>query len=69
MRLEEAKKLYVGEWIAFQEFGEEENPEGQVEAHHKDRDILINLIQSIKRENLYITYANIEKETQHAFML
>jgi hypothetical protein len=37
MKLEEAKTLYQGEWIAFLFFDESDNPEGKVVLHNKDR--------------------------------
>jgi hypothetical protein len=37
MKLEEAKTLYQGEWIAFRTSEEGDNPEGEVVLHNKDR--------------------------------
>ena len=43
MKLEEAKKLFQGEWIAFRTLEEGDNPEGEVVLHHKDRRTLLPL--------------------------
>ncbi len=37
MRIEEAKRIYQGERIAFKEIEETVNPEGEVILHNKDR--------------------------------
>ncbi|OPX21653.1 MAG: hypothetical protein B1H03_06200 [Planctomycetales bacterium 4484_113] len=37
MKLEEAKKLYPNEWIAFRIDEDGDNPEGEVLLHDKDR--------------------------------
>jgi hypothetical protein len=37
VRLQEAKALYHGEWIAFRSSEETDNPEGEVVLHNKDR--------------------------------
>jgi hypothetical protein len=57
MKLEEAKKKFHGQWIAFRAHGEDANPEGEVLVHKKnrrefDKELLQNEIRDV-----YITYA------------
>jgi len=69
MRLEEAKKQYSGQWLAFHEFDDRDNPEGEIKAHSKDRISLMEAIKDLDIENLYITFASTSDSKQHAFML
>lgn len=57
MRLDEAKKKFHGEWIAFRVNKESENPEGNVLLHNKNRrEFDRKLIQSGIKD-VYITFA------------
>ncbi|MCK4764765.1 MAG: hypothetical protein KAW12_21380 [Candidatus Aminicenantes bacterium] len=57
MRLEEAKKKYHGEWIAFQVSKESENPEGNVLLHQKNRREFDKKLLKSGIKNVYITFA------------
>ena len=57
MKLEEAKALYLSEWIAFRAFEEAENPEGEVLLHNKDRRAFDKELLERKLTELYITFA------------
>jgi len=58
--LEQAKKKYAGEWIAFivkEEKDEIEKLEGEVIEHHKDRRELHKRLRERNIKNAYITFA------------
>ena len=58
--LEQAKKKYAGEWIAFivkEEKDEVEKLEGEVIEHHKDRRELHKRLRERNIKNAYITFA------------
>jgi len=57
MRLEEAKDQYRGEWIAFRTSAEDENPEGDVLLHHKDRRAFDKELMRKGLTDVYITFA------------
>lgn len=57
MRLEEAKVMYQGEWIAFRAFDESDNPEGEVILHNKDRWAFDKEIIERGITDVYITFA------------
>lgn len=57
MKLEEAKKVYEGEWIAFRALEESDNPEGQVVLHHKDRRTFDKELLQRGLTEVYITFA------------
>jgi len=57
MRLEEAKKLYPDEWIAFRSNEDGENPDGDVLLHNKNRKAFDKELLELKLINVYITFA------------
>jgi hypothetical protein len=57
MKLEEAKKLFQGEWIAFRTSEEGDNPEGEVVLHHKDRRTFDKELLQEGVTEVYITFA------------
>jgi len=57
MKLEEAKTLYQGEWIAFRSFEENDNPEGKVVLHNKDRLTFDREFLRKRLTDIYITFA------------
>lgn len=57
MKLEEAKVLYQGEWIAFRAFEESDNPQGKVMLHNKDRRTFDKELLAQEITNIYITFA------------
>ena len=57
MRLEDAKLLYTGEWIAFRTFEEGDNPEGEVVLHNKDRRVFDKELLERALTGVYITFA------------
>ncbi len=57
MKLEEAKDLYPGEWIAFRSQDDSENPEGEVLLHHKDQRVFDEELLKRKLAGIYITFA------------
>jgi hypothetical protein len=60
MKLEEAKTLYPGEWIAFRPFEESDksnNPEGEVILHNKDRRAFDKELLERGLIDIYITFA------------
>jgi hypothetical protein len=57
MRLEEAKKKFHGEWIAFRISKEAENPEGEVLLHNKNHRELGKKILQKGIRDVYITFA------------
>ena len=57
MKLEEAKKLFQGEWIAFRTLEESDNPEGEVVLHHKDRRTFDKELLQGGLTEVYITFA------------
>lgn len=56
MKLEEAKTLYKGEWIAFRAFEEKDNPEGEVVLHNKDRRTFDKELLERGLIDVYITF-------------
>ena len=56
MKLEEAKKLYLDEWIAFRSNENGENPDGEVLLHNKNRRVFDKELLSRELINVYITY-------------
>ena len=56
MKLEEAKKLYLDEWIAFRSNEDGENPDGEVLLHNKKRREFDKELLSRELINVYITY-------------
>ncbi len=58
MRLEEAKALHEQEWLAFRAFEEgEDNPEGEVVLHSKDRRVFDKELVEQGLTGVYITFA------------
>lgn len=57
MKLEEAKTLYQGEWIAFRTSEEGDNPEGDVVLHNKDRRAFDKELLQRGLTDIYITFA------------
>lgn len=57
MKLEEAKAIYRGEWIAFRALEDVENPEGEVLLHNKDRRTFDRELLERGLTDLYITFA------------
>lgn len=57
MKLEEAKRLYQGEWVVFRAYEEGENPEGEVILHNKDRRIFDKELLTRGVTDIYITFA------------
>lgn len=56
MKLEEAKTLYHGEWIAFRTSEENDNPEGEVLLHNKNRRAFDKELLRQGLTNIYITF-------------
>jgi hypothetical protein len=56
MCLENAKKLYPNEWIAFRSSSHDEDPEGEVVFHHPDRNTFESELLAKKIVNVYLTY-------------
>lgn len=62
MKLEEAKKLYPNEWIAFRIDEDGENPEGEVLLHGKNRDAFWEELRGLgeevfKRDKVYAFFS------------
>ena len=57
MRLTEAKTRYQGEWIAFRELEETEDPEGEVVLHSNERRAFDKQLLELGLTDLYITFA------------
>jgi|GEM_PF-817970 len=57
MKLEEAKKLFQGEWIAFRSSEEGDNLEGEVVLHHKDRRTFDKELLQEGLTEVYITFS------------
>ena len=57
MRLEEAKTVYQGEWIAFRAIDESDDPEGEVILHAKDRRAFDKELVERGITNICITFA------------
>ena len=57
MKLEEAKALYPGEWIAFRTIEEGNNPEGEVILHNRDRRGFDKELLEQELTGVYITFA------------
>lgn len=56
MKLEDAKALYPGEWIAFSVFEEGDNPKGEVILHNKDRRSFDKDLLEKRLIDVYITF-------------
>jgi len=56
MKLEEARTLFSGEWIAFRAIEEGDNPEGEVILHNKDRRAFDKELLEQGVTDLYITF-------------
>lgn len=57
MKLEEAKAKHAGEWIAFRITEENDNPEGEVLLHSKERRIFDKELLEMGLTDIYITFA------------
>ena len=57
MKLEQAKTLYQGEWIVFRSFEENDNPEGKVVLHNKDRRTFDKELLQLIGSSLAITHS------------
>ena len=57
MKLEEARTLYQGQWIAFRSFEESDNSEGEVVLHNKNRRAFDKELLQQALTNVYITFA------------
>jgi len=57
MRLEEAKEMYQGEWIAFRPSEVSVDPEGEVILHNKDRRAFDKELVQRGLTDLYLTFA------------
>lgn len=57
MNLEEAKKRFQGQWLAFRAFGDSANPEGEVLLHKQNRREFDNELLRSGIKDVYITYA------------
>ena len=57
MKLEEAKALYQGEWLAFRAFEENDNPKGEVVLHNKNRRVFDKELLHRGLTDVYITFA------------
>ena len=57
MRLDEAKKLYENEWIAFKKNENGDNPDGDVLLHNKKRKAFEKKLLELKLTNIYITFS------------
>lgn len=57
MKLEEAKAAYPGEWIAFRELEEGENPEGKVELHERNREEFDRKLHELGLVDVYVTFS------------
>jgi hypothetical protein len=57
MKLDEAKKMFHGEWIAFRITKESQNPEGDVLLHNKNHRVLGKKILQKGIKDVYITFA------------
>ena len=57
MKLEQAKALYQGEWIAFRALEQGDDPEGDVILHSRDRRAFDKELVERRLINVYITFA------------
>jgi len=57
MKLDEAKTLYQGEWIAFRSYEDGDNPEGETIIHNKDRRAFDKDLLEQGLTDIYITFA------------
>lgn len=57
MKLEDAKELYDGEWIAFRATEDGEEPDGEVLLHQKGRREFDKALLQRGLTDVYITYA------------
>ena len=56
MKLDEAKTMYPGEWIAFRTFEDSENPEGEAVLHKQDRRAFDKELLRRGLTDVYITF-------------
>ena len=70
MKLQEAKKKYKGEWLAFLVVKEIKGKEveGRVLAHTKDRRLLHQILRNKRVKNAYVTYAGPMVKPGYAIM-
>lgn len=64
-KLEEAKTLYKGEWIAFRAFEESDNPEGEVALYNKGRRTFDEELLRRVLTGVYITFASLPVPEGH----
>ncbi|MCL0057231.1 hypothetical protein M1N50_02820 [Dehalococcoidia bacterium] len=57
MKLEDAKTRYQGEWIAFRTVDQNDNPEGEVILHHRDRRTFDKELVEHGLTGVYVTFA------------
>lgn len=57
MRLEEAKKKFDGQWIAFRTSGKDADPDGEVLLHRQNRREFDHELLQRGITDVYITYA------------
>ena len=57
VKLEQAKALYQGEWIAFRALEQGDNPDGDVVLHNRDRRAFDNELVERRLTGVYITFA------------
>lgn len=68
MKLEEAKKLYPNEWIAFRATQDGDNPEGEVLLHGKDRRKFDEQLLELELTEVYIFFAGPPIPEGYGFM-
>lgn len=68
MKLEEAKTLYPGEWIAFHASEEGDNPEGMVVLHSSDRRVFDEELLKRGLIGVYITFTGPLSPEKYAVM-
>jgi hypothetical protein len=67
MKVDEAKTLYKGEWLAFR-FEDTDSAEGTVVLHHKDRREFDKELLKQEVGNLYITFSGPAMPEDYSFM-
>jgi len=68
MKLNEAKSLYPGEWVAFSTTEEGDNPEGEVLLHNKDRRAFDQQLLEKGLTGVYITFTGSAVPDKYAVM-
>ncbi|MCC7264949.1 MAG: hypothetical protein IT369_20720 [Candidatus Latescibacteria bacterium] len=68
MRLDEAKALYPGEWVAFSTVEEGDNPAGEVSLHNKDRRVFDQQLLERGLTGVYITFTGSTVPDNYAVM-